>query len=111
MGGGIARTAIALPGYIDNRNYSKGYVNRLITIDTPHNGSPLANFFVKLNQNLINVSVVPLKIALLLNLRTIIATTNNLLIRSAYKVNSLNFMECTEGLKNLQNNVDWKTVQ
>jgi pimeloyl-ACP methyl ester carboxylesterase len=52
MGGSIARTMINL--YVDSykpsvgsmaiyKNYSKGFINKLVTIDTPHNGSPWAD--------------------------------------------------------------------
>jgi len=51
MGGTVARTAIenntfykALSTHNTYKNYEKGYINRLITIATPHNGSPWPNF-------------------------------------------------------------------
>lgn len=108
MGGGLLRVAASNDGFYSDQNYGFGYVDRLITIDTPHNGSPLANFFVKLKPELNKVFGNPLKIGLLSDIRLFIAATNNLLIRSAYKVNLLNFVECTEGLKNLQSNNDGK---
>lgn len=47
MGGSIARTASKIfPSYYLNRNYNKGYINKLITINTPHNGSYIADFFI-----------------------------------------------------------------
>jgi hypothetical protein len=43
MGGCVARTAAEDPKFKVQQNYNKGYINKLITIDTPHNGSSLAN--------------------------------------------------------------------
>ncbi|MFA5971702.1 MAG: T9SS type A sorting domain-containing protein [Lentimicrobiaceae bacterium] len=43
MGGAIVRDAADSPNYYNSKNYSKGYVNKLITLDTPHQGSSLAN--------------------------------------------------------------------
>lgn len=45
MGGLVARS---LDNYYETRstnNYKKGYIHRLITIGTPHNGSPIADYF------------------------------------------------------------------
>lgn len=50
MGGSILRTAVNFANGdtyygrygVPFKNYEKGYVNRAITLDTPHNGSPLA---------------------------------------------------------------------
>ena len=51
MGGAVARQLIGTGGtsisgipYHKRKNYGQGYVNRLITLDTPHSGSPLADF-------------------------------------------------------------------
>lgn len=41
MGGIIARLGIQLPIYKSRDNYNQGYVRRLITIGSPHSGSPL----------------------------------------------------------------------
>jgi pimeloyl-ACP methyl ester carboxylesterase len=43
MGGDIIRTFRTLPSYNQENNFYNGEVHKLITIDTPHNGSPLAN--------------------------------------------------------------------
>ncbi|TAL68541.1 MAG: T9SS type A sorting domain-containing protein [Bacteroidetes bacterium] len=44
MGGIVVRVAEQNKSqYYCSFNYNKGYVNKLITIDSPHNGSPLAN--------------------------------------------------------------------
>jgi pimeloyl-ACP methyl ester carboxylesterase len=43
MGGLITRRFAQIDGFIDDRNYATGYVHRLISIDTPHQGSLLAN--------------------------------------------------------------------
>jgi pimeloyl-ACP methyl ester carboxylesterase len=47
MGGCVARTIIAHPNYLNGtnnfRNYNKGFINKLITINTPHNGSQIAD--------------------------------------------------------------------
>jgi len=49
MGGSVIRAASEIPfyyselGYKSQYNYGKGFANRIITIDSPHNGSPLAD--------------------------------------------------------------------
>lgn len=43
MGGCVARTAAEDLKFKVQQNYNKGYINKLITLDTPHNGSSLAN--------------------------------------------------------------------
>ncbi len=50
MGGCIARTVINKypAAYFSNNNYKKGFINKLITINTPHNGSPIADLVVDL---------------------------------------------------------------
>ena len=47
MGGDAVREAINI-GVNENENYNKGYLNRVITIDSPHRGSPAADFTFKL---------------------------------------------------------------
>jgi pimeloyl-ACP methyl ester carboxylesterase len=42
MGGNVTRTLPQIRGYSDQTNYYQGLVHKLITIDTPHQGSPLA---------------------------------------------------------------------
>ncbi len=42
MGGDIARTMVGISFFQNNNNYGNGYVHKLITIGTPHQGSPLA---------------------------------------------------------------------
>ncbi len=46
MGGCMARTVINKypTNYFSSKNYKKGFINKLITINTPHNGSPIADF-------------------------------------------------------------------
>ena len=51
MGGAVARQLIGTGGtsrggipYHRRKNYDQGYVDRLITLDTPHAGSPFADF-------------------------------------------------------------------
>lgn len=52
MGGCVARYAIVggnslyKPGIGLFKNYQKGYINKFITINTPHNGSFIANYFI-----------------------------------------------------------------
>lgn len=63
MGGDMARTAINLyasqyiPAVVFTskfKNYGKGFINKLITLNTPHNGSPIADLTIdKLSQNFI----------------------------------------------------------
>jgi hypothetical protein len=42
MGGDIARTMAGVSFFNNNNNYGNGYIHKLITIGTPHQGSPLA---------------------------------------------------------------------
>ena len=51
MGGILAREWIARPGARNFSNFSKGDVHKLITIDTPHFGSGLANILNGLSKN------------------------------------------------------------
>jgi pimeloyl-ACP methyl ester carboxylesterase len=51
MGGAIVRDAADFPEYYNSKNYSKGYVNKLITMDTPHQGSSLANLLDDMANN------------------------------------------------------------
>lgn len=52
MGGCVARYAIVggnslyKPGIGIFKNYQKGYINKFITINTPHNGSFIADYFI-----------------------------------------------------------------
>ncbi len=46
MGGSILRQAAAMPGYNTLFNRNKGYVNRAVTLNTPHNGSPFADLLI-----------------------------------------------------------------
>jgi pimeloyl-ACP methyl ester carboxylesterase len=43
MGGTVARTLINLPRFVGWDNYGAGFIHKLITIGTPHFGSPLAS--------------------------------------------------------------------
>lgn len=43
MGGDVSRTLPQIAGFLDPNTYAKGFVHKLITIGTPHKGSPLAN--------------------------------------------------------------------
>lgn len=65
MGGCVARTMINLyavsynPGINSTRqykNYNKGYINKLITLNTPHNGALIADFVNDVYPGMINVN-------------------------------------------------------
>ena len=43
MGGCMLRYATQLNDWKSNLNYNKGYVNKFVTLDTPHQGSPLGD--------------------------------------------------------------------
>jgi len=62
MGGCVLRTAVENQAYKPTGgarlNYQKGYVNRAITLDTPHNGSELANLLVDLENEISNLSII-----------------------------------------------------
>lgn len=48
MGGCVARSCAILPEFYELRkNYGKGYIHKLITLGTPHNGSPIADIVIK----------------------------------------------------------------
>lgn len=47
MGGLVARALAARADYLRPQNFGKGWVHKLITIDTPHRGSELASFLSK----------------------------------------------------------------
>jgi hypothetical protein len=51
MGGDVTRTLPQIPGYADPSTFGLGYVHKLITIDTPHWGSPLASALHDPTQN------------------------------------------------------------
>ena len=42
MGGDISRTVAAHPDYLSRDNYGKGVIHKLITLNTPHLGTPVA---------------------------------------------------------------------
>jgi pimeloyl-ACP methyl ester carboxylesterase len=42
MGGTVARTLVNLQRFVQPETYGAGYIHKLITIGTPHKGSPLA---------------------------------------------------------------------
>ncbi len=46
MGGDVARTMALFPGFLDSKTYGQGYIHKLITIDTPHLGTPLASMLL-----------------------------------------------------------------
>ena len=48
MGGILSRNHISLPTYERPNNFGEGDVHKLLTLNTPHTGSPLANFLVAL---------------------------------------------------------------
>lgn len=51
MGGLLARQHVAQGGYLSESNFSAGDLHKLLTLNTPHWGSPLANLGVSLAQN------------------------------------------------------------
>jgi len=53
MGGVITRTLMNLPDYLDVRSFQRGSVHKLITIGSPHLGSPLAARFLSLENTCI----------------------------------------------------------
>jgi|GEM_PF-3052778 len=53
MGGCVMREAIeSYSTYFSKSNYSMGFIHKAITIDTPHNGSPLADLITEFTSNL-----------------------------------------------------------
>ena len=42
MGGDIARTMVRTPNYLERNSFRQGIIHKLITIDTPHLGTPVA---------------------------------------------------------------------
>jgi cysteine-rich repeat protein len=51
MGGILGRNHLNLSRYANDRNYMAGDVHKLITLNTPHTGSPLANLLVFLRDD------------------------------------------------------------
>jgi pimeloyl-ACP methyl ester carboxylesterase len=47
MGGLVTRYYAGRPGYKNSSNYREGAINRLITVATPHLGSPLADWLIR----------------------------------------------------------------
>ncbi|MHB8527457.1 MAG: esterase/lipase family protein [Candidatus Acidiferrales bacterium] len=46
MGGDIARTLVLQPNFLGGTTYGQGSIHKLVTIDTPHLGSPLAQLLL-----------------------------------------------------------------
>lgn len=42
MGGDVTRTMVSIDGFFGDENYGKGLVHKVVTVATPHLGSPLA---------------------------------------------------------------------
>jgi pimeloyl-ACP methyl ester carboxylesterase len=51
MGGDVVRTLPQVSGFLDPYNYNLGVVHKLITIGTPHQGSPLATGLLQANNS------------------------------------------------------------
>lgn len=51
MGGILSRNHVSRANYKNNENFNAGDVNKLITLNTPHTGSPLANLAQSLRDN------------------------------------------------------------
>ena len=64
MGGTVSRTAVNLPGFAMSDSFGAGYIHKLITIGTPHLGSPLARDLLADNACLRNELAVKRHIAL-----------------------------------------------
>lgn len=89
MGGCVLRYATQLSDWKSNLNYNKGYVNKFITLDTPHQGSPLGDIVSEF------ASSIPIENELLFSL--ILSATSNL--DSYFKINGLK-VEATGAVKN-----------
>lgn len=92
MGGCIARAAYKVSGYESRINYSEGYINRLITVDTPHMGSLLADFVVDTYQY---IKIPPLK-KILRNFQT------QGFVSSSYNISEFNNYSPSEAIYHLQ---------
>ena len=55
MGGDVTRTLPLLSGYAGQDTYIQGYVHKLITLDTPHLGTPVAADALSANNNCVQV--------------------------------------------------------
>ena len=49
MGGDVARAMAVMPFYLARDNYDKGVIHKMITLDTPHRGTPVANRLLQAN--------------------------------------------------------------
>ncbi len=54
MGGNVLRAAADLNNFYDDANYGQGWVHRAVLIDTPHLGSPLADFAEDIVDDVVN---------------------------------------------------------
>jgi len=80
-------------------------VNKLITLDTPHNGSPLANFFVEFAKDLNRFphsAKESIKQVFIKNTIAIMLGLNSPLIKSSYSFDALFRVQSSDALKNLQ---------
>ena len=104
MGGSVIRTASEKPYYKSFRNYGKGYVNKIITIDTPHEGTPLADALALLTP-IINVNG---------NIRDIINNkinkNENSLLRNSFDKGMFDLIVPSSAVKNLQSKFSGKYV-
>jgi len=86
MGGSVARHAIGSGGnsvggvsYHTEQNYGQGYVDRLITLNTPHAGSPWADFTIEQLISLLNGSRVNKVISAVIGQNTDVLTSSSFL--------------------------------
>jgi pimeloyl-ACP methyl ester carboxylesterase len=101
MGGCIARATADLDSFECKKNYGLGFIDRLITIDTPHDGSPFADLFVYFASYL-NRPTVDIRLLILKQLiKEYIRFTNNPLITSGYRIEGNTVMP-TGALNNLK---------
>ncbi len=96
MGGCILRSASELNYYYSRFNYLKGFVNKFITLDTPHFGSPIADFLI----NIYNLAHLPL-VENKLN-EFIEKNLNNPLFGSGFTMNDNNTISLTKSFRDLQ---------
>ncbi len=71
LGGLMSRSWSQLPGFKTTDNFQKGYIHKLITLSTPHRGTPLGPELVASQYNLIRLSTnytTPIPLWLLLTL-------------------------------------------
>lgn len=83
MGGVVVRTLSTLPKYLSPRRFGAGLIHKLITMNTPHRGSPMAAGLLQANNTCLRASLVDLEVNEFLGLTLYTKEINNFSILQA----------------------------